>query len=1059
VVSRPRIERLLAGAWGRRITLVVAGSGYGKTTALRQLAAARSTSWLALRASDRQLEALSSRIAEAIGAGSHPGIAVPASAIGASDRQALAEGQAGVICESLDSGQVELMLILDDADQLRDDDSATPFLRALCQQAPSRLHLVLSGRHLPALDLGAARGRGELLEVGAPDLAFTPEETEALLAARLGPEAQALAEECWSLTAGWAAALQLIADRLERLDPGQWGHAIAELRSRSSPLWRDFAAELVRGETASARRILALASIAPGIDRDLLGGLGMDGSGAELDSLQARGLLVVSGERGKLAASPVLAEGIAASAADPERQELRGRAVEWLEGAGRLDEALECTLGGPRASLLALVRRCGHRLVERGSGARVAEVLREFGTDGELELDMIRGEALMAVGDWDGAMELFRTIQARSGDAPLDPGTAWRFGALLYLRSELDSAFGVLSAGHTEGPGTSDDALVSAWLGATLWARGDVEAANRVAIVALRQAEASGDHAARAAAHVAISMAAASRGEPERNERHSRLALSAALQAGDSGLLARIHNNRSSKALEDGDYQRAVEEADAALATGAGHNVYATLAMSNKAQALIRNGALDEARALLMQSIDRFSSLGSLLMCAPYTLLAHIDAERGDYVRARMSFERGQRMAEDAADVHAIAQALSGLAWVLAQDDPDRARTHAADAVAHATVLERPEALNASAWVELCAANRGAAADLAGQAEALARRTGDRPSLARALELRGATAEPPDERLLDAAAVLWHEVGDPVAARRTELALAGCRGELDRIDSLRAELLGFGVKPEVGVAGFVLALRLGAAEVTITTLGRFSVARGGQPIPLAAWQSRKARDVLKLLAARRGRPVTRDAAAELLWPGEDAGPLSNRLSVALSTVRRVLDPERSHDPDYFIAADRHALSLRTDRVNLDVTRFMQAAEDGLGLVSRGDRTAAERRLREAESLYTGDFLEEDQYEDWTVDCREEARSAAQQVTRLLARAAVERGDEEEATRHLLRLLERDPYDADAWTALVGSQLRLRRFGEARRQHAAYARRMAELAISPVPLARTVDARP
>jgi DNA-binding SARP family transcriptional activator len=99
------------------------------------------------------------------------------------------------------------------------------------------------------------------------------------------------------------------------------------------------------------------------------------------------------------------------------------------------------------------------------------------------------------------------------------------------------------------------------------------------------------------------------------------------------------------------------------------------------------------------------------------------------------------------------------------------------------------------------------------------------------------------------------------------------------------------------------------------------------------------------------------------------------------------------------------------------------------------------------------------YEDWAVDCREEARSTAQAVSRALARAAIRLGSEEDATRYLRRLLERDPYDADAWTAFLGAQLRMRRYGEARRQHAVYARRMAELAIEPVPLARTVDARP
>jgi DNA-binding SARP family transcriptional activator len=554
-------------------------------------------------------------------------------------------------------------------------------------------------------------------------------------------------------------------------------------------------------------------------------------------------------------------------------------------------------------------------------------------------------------------------------------------------------------------------------------------------------------------------MVAGSLGEPERNDRHLRLGLKAAVEAGDSGLVARIHTNRSSKALEDGDYRLAVEAADAALGAGAGHNLFGAVAMSNKAQALMHIGELDEARALLMQSIEMFSSLGSRLACAPYALLAQLDAERGDLARARLSFERAQRMADDAEDAHTLAVALSGLACVLAQDDPDAARRHASDAIACATVLERAQALSASAWVELCAGERDSAARLAAESEALARRTGDRPSLARALEVRAAAYQPVDERVLAEAAALWREIGDPIGSRRAELALAGWQGDFGRVEALRAELSRFGVKPELGIAGVLLGARRESAELTITTLGRFSIARHGQAIPLTAWQSRKARDLLKLIAARQGRPVTRDAAAELLWPNEDPGRLPNRLSVALSTVRKVLDPERSRPPDYFIAADGHALSLRTEHVSLDVIRFLQAAGEGVRLASSGDWVSAERRLREAESLYTGDFLEEDQYEDWPVDCREEARSAAQEVARLLARAAVVRGDEEEATRHLRRLLERDPYDADAWTALIGSQLRLRRFGEARRQHASYTRRMTELAIPPVPLAQTAGTRP
>jgi DNA-binding SARP family transcriptional activator len=52
-----------------------------------------------------------------------------------------------------------------------------------------------------------------------------------------------------------------------------------------------------------------------------------------------------------------------------------------------------------------------------------------------------------------------------------------------------------------------------------------------------------------------------------------------------------------------------------------------------------------------------------------------------------------------------------------------------------------------------------------------------------------------------------------------------------------------------------------------------------------------------------------------------------------------------------------------------------------------------------------------------------------------------------------RLVERDPYDEDAWLLLIAAQKRLRRHGQAHRHHGVYTRRMAELAVTPCPLAQ------
>lgn len=75
-----------------------------------------------------------------------------------------------------------------------------------------------------------------------------------------------------------------------------------------------------------------------------------------------------------------------------------------------------------------------------------------------------------------------------------------------------------------------------------------------------------------------------------------------------------------------------------------------------------------------------------------------------------------------------------------------------------------------------------------------------------------------------------------------------------------------------------------ASRLSISTLGLFALARDGSPVGRREWQSKKARDLLKLLITRRGRPAPRDWLMEVLWPGQDPGLLSNRLSVV--TTRR-----------------------------------------------------------------------------------------------------------------------------------------------------------------------------
>ncbi|RJS45609.1 AfsR/SARP family transcriptional regulator [Nocardioides cavernaquae] len=241
-----------------------------------------------------------------------------------------------------------------------------------------------------------------------------------------------------------------------------------------------------------------------------------------------------------------------------------------------------------------------------------------------------------------------------------------------------------------------------------------------------------------------------------------------------------------------------------------------------------------------------------------------------------------------------------------------------------------------------------------------------------------------------------------------------------------------------------------ANTIRVITLGQFAVLRDGVEIPHPDWQSRKARNLFKLLVCRHGRSVPREVAADLLWP-EQPGPPGNRFSVALSTVRKVLDPSHRHPADHFVCAEDGAVRLRCENVEIDIASFLRLSRDATVAVSRGDWSRAEDLLRSAEQLYAGEFLEEDQYVDWAVPCREEARSAALGVLRMLAHVSQSRGDPLATVAHLQRILELDPYDEAAWLDLIAVESAHRHHGEARRLHTVYNLRMLEIGVAAAPL--------
>jgi DNA-binding SARP family transcriptional activator len=340
---------------------------------------------------------------------------------------------------------------------------------------------------------------------------------------------------------------------------------------------------------------------------------------------------------------------------------------------------------------------------------------------------------------------------------------------------------------------------------------------------------------------------------------------------------------------------------------------------------------------------------------------------------------------------------------------------------------------------------------------AFARTRRDRAGIAEALEIEALATQDRERALalLDEAIALWQHIRNPINELRGELGTARILGGSDGLSlaqkvEARARMLG---ARRIAAEAAELQESIGSSVITgvrIETLGGFRVVRGDGVVPAGAWQSKKARDLLKILVARRGHPVPKEELMELLWPDDDASALRNRFSVAVTTVRSVLDPERLCPQDHFVVSIVESIALSAEHLIVDVESFLADAEGGLRKRRTGDFASSRDDLLRAEASYRGDFLEEDAYEDWAVAVREQARATYLQVVRVLAGDAIDADDPPTAQRYLLRILERDPYDEGAHLSLVKALIAERRHGEARRAYRLYCARMEEIDVEAAP---------
>jgi len=216
VVPRTHLIEQLNEGLHRKLTLISAPAGFGKTTLVSEWIAGckQSVAWLSLDKGDNDptrfltyLVAALQTIATDIGGGVLNVLQSP--------QPPSTESILTTLLNEIVAIPDKFILVLDDYHVI-DSKPIDNALAFLLEHLPAQMHLVIATREDPHLPLARLRARGQLTELRAADLRFTPAEAAEFLNQVMGLNLSA--EDIAALetrTEGWIAGLQLAAPSMQ----------------------------------------------------------------------------------------------------------------------------------------------------------------------------------------------------------------------------------------------------------------------------------------------------------------------------------------------------------------------------------------------------------------------------------------------------------------------------------------------------------------------------------------------------------------------------------------------------------------------------------------------------------------------------------------------------------------------------------------------------------------------------------------------------------------------------------------------------------------------------
>lgn len=194
----------------------------------------------------------------------------------------------------------------------------------------------------------------------------------------------------------------------------------------------------------------------------------------------------------------------------------------------------------------------------------------------------------------------------------------------------------------------------------------------------------------------------------------------------------------------------------------------------------------------------------------------------------------------------------------------------------------------------------------------------------------------------------------------------------------------------------------------IASLGQFAIWKDRRRINDAAWNRRKAGELLRFLLLQSNRATGREVIIEALWPDHNSDSPGDLLHQATSALRHALEPDL---PDKFpsryikVEGERIALALPHGS-EVDFENFERVLPLAIS-------TGIPERLQEALNLYAGDLFPSDRYSDWSEEKRQLLAEMRQRGLLALAQAYKRQGQNYNTITCCRHILQADHWNEDA----------------------------------------------